>query len=494
MRFFGAKITRHRTLPFAGGIDSQAQAFFDRVIADGGVVPTGLVGVSATFKAIKAIYGVSDITSAISAFYDAHYLGYKLGTGTGTTLGQAANKLYSACGANGDVVQATLANQPLLLAHSGTNYGYLPGISGNNYTTPNNTNNQLTNNFSFEFKVQPLGLSGAQVFAAKDNGNPTQRQFQFRLLDNFLQLVIDHSNGTQIGYLSTVAISFSANTLFWVRCSRNATTGTIKFFTSSDGITYTQLGANVSGYIGTLSNPSQQIEVGSTAGVAALFTGRIFEGKIFKDDSFTTATQNFNSATYNAATSQTQWTSATGEVWTINTGTATTGYKNVLVDRTIVQSDGVNDNLTKTTVFSLTDRTNYLATNQFASAFQYLIDDATNNFSNAIVKVGTANTCGTYLSTVATRTDTTFSLNLNLLTSQMKTGFNQSIQVNNGTAATTSGLTASTFTGVKMFTRADEGNPSNATIRTLIITPSYDNSTVKTAMYNFIKTLNNNAF
>jgi hypothetical protein len=45
----------------------------------------------------------------------------------------------------------------------------------------------------------------------------------------------------------------------------------------------------------------------------------------------------FNPNQYNAATSQTQWTSSTGEVWTINTGTAATGYKGVLVDRTILQ-------------------------------------------------------------------------------------------------------------------------------------------------------------
>ena len=121
-------------------IDAQAQAFYDRVIADGGanaVVPTGLIGVSATFKAVKAIYGVTDITQALSVFYDAHYLAYKKGTGTGATAGRAIEKLYSACGANGDCVQTTLSSQPLLLEHSGTNYVYLSGVSGNGFSTPN---------------------------------------------------------------------------------------------------------------------------------------------------------------------------------------------------------------------------------------------------------------------------------------------------------------------------------------------------------------------
>ncbi len=77
------------------GVDAQAKTHFDRVIADGGVVPSGLSGVNAFFKTIKTIYGTSDINTAISVGLDPQVLGYKLGAGSGTTLGQAAQKLYS---------------------------------------------------------------------------------------------------------------------------------------------------------------------------------------------------------------------------------------------------------------------------------------------------------------------------------------------------------------------------------------------------------------
>ena len=71
----------------------------------------------------------------------------------------------------------------------------------------------------------------------------------------------------------------------------------------------------------------------------------------------------FNPSTYNASTSQTQWTSTTGEVWTINTGTAATGYKGVLVNRTIVQSDGVDDRLLSGTLTSKSTFSRYAVMN-----------------------------------------------------------------------------------------------------------------------------------
>ena len=51
-------------------IDAQAQAHYNRVIADGGVIPKGLAGCSAYFTAVKAIYATSDITTAIAAAYE----------------------------------------------------------------------------------------------------------------------------------------------------------------------------------------------------------------------------------------------------------------------------------------------------------------------------------------------------------------------------------------------------------------------------------------
>ena len=467
---------------FRSLIDPQAQAFYDRVIADGGVVPTGLIGVSSTFKAIKAIYGVNDITTAISVFYDAHYLGYKLGTGTGVTLGQAITTLYSACGASGDVVQPTLASQPLLLAWSATNgnYWFNPCIAGNSVTASIGVGYTFaTDTLILKAKVF-LNNQGASGTFDTIGGQGTLYNLQITNVGTSKAIRI---LGTTASSAST-AYTPSTTEPHWVRAT--LTPLGITFEWSADNSNWTSIGTSVLPSIGTGTTLTVGGTTGSTANVMSVYSFEV-------TNSTTTTTKVFNPSDYSASTSQNTFTSS-GTVWTINTGTATTGYKGVLIDRTNVQSEGINNSLERTNIFSLTDRTNYLATNLFSAIFSYITDDATNTFTNAIVKTGVANTCGTYLSTVPTRTDTTFVLNINLIISQMKTGFNQSIQVNNGIAATSGGLTATTFTGVKMFKRADGGNPTNATIRTFIISPSYDNPTVKTAMYNFIKTLNNNAF
>lgn len=200
-------------------------------------------------------------------------MAYQIGAGSGSTLGQAIRTLPNIIDPTRatDAVQTTAASQPLLLVHSGENYWQGVGVVTNFIQTPSNVNNELVNDFSIEWKVQPLVLSGVQVICAKDGGSSLTRQFQFRFNNTALQLVIGHSSSTQIVYSSTANVPFSANQLFWVRVSRNATTGIIQFLTSSDGVTYTQLGTNVSGYIGALSNPNRIVEVGSTAGALRLY-------------------------------------------------------------------------------------------------------------------------------------------------------------------------------------------------------------------------------
>jgi hypothetical protein len=97
----------------SGGVDADAVALYSRIIADGGV--SNLTRLNFFVKGLKTIYG--SLTN-VPVCYDAHWIGYKLGSGTGATAGQAAAKLYSLTVA-GDAVQTTAASQPLLLAHNG---------------------------------------------------------------------------------------------------------------------------------------------------------------------------------------------------------------------------------------------------------------------------------------------------------------------------------------------------------------------------------------
>ena len=73
-----------------GSIDPEAQAVYNRIIADGGV--SDLTRLNYFVVGLKTIYGT---LANVPVCYDAHWIGYKLGSGTGATAGQAVAKLYT---------------------------------------------------------------------------------------------------------------------------------------------------------------------------------------------------------------------------------------------------------------------------------------------------------------------------------------------------------------------------------------------------------------
>jgi hypothetical protein len=475
-----------------GGIDAQAQAHYNRVIADGGLIPSGLVGVNNFFKTVKGIYGTSDITTAISVGLDAQVLGYKLGAGAGTTAGQAAQKLYSCSGASGDVVQTTAASQPLLLVHEGANYWWGSSVDGNTCTTPNST--ALTNiTGDLEVIVKcfiPTSTSALNyIFGYSDASSPrfgisfVAGTRQFRLI-----------GGGSV--FNSISESLPNNYDGWIKFTRVQSTGVFNVFTSSDGITYTLLGTNT-GSTAAFSGSTNLLTIGdyNNAGASVtVFTGKIYSLTISNSIGGAPVVD-FNPNQYNAATSQTQWTSSTGEVWTINTGTATSGYKGVLVDRTIVQGDGVDDGLTTSATINMpTVLTIYGAIKGYnneegsgKSLFGKSNIDG-NVFRKSATELGgwIGNAGLAYYGVLANVT------NLNLVTFKRKVSDNV-LQANNGSIVNNTNSSAIVNSTISMFSVTTFGS-SNGIVNTGVISFIEDNSTQKTSMYNYIKSINNNAF
>jgi hypothetical protein len=198
----------------------------------------------------------------------------------------------------------------------------------------------------------------------------------------------------------------------------------------------------------------------------------------------------FNPSQYNAATSQTQWTSSTGEVWTINTGTATSGYKGVLVDRTIVQSDGVDDRMVSGTLTSKSTLTRYLVLNKLLNNAKYYIDGSPNN-----TQVTYNDGSGVFSFSGATQVAYTNEQSIIQLYTSTFNSTSSLTQINNAndTLGTTNN---SASTAINLFATNVGSFPSNAIINTFIDTSNaiIDNSTTRTAMYNYIRSINNNAF
>jgi hypothetical protein len=414
-------------IPFrrmGAGIDPQAQAHYNRVIADGGLIPSGLVGVNNFFKTVKGIYGTSDITTAISVGLDAQVLGYKLGAGAGTTAGQAAQKLYSCSGSSGDVVQTTAASQPLLLVHSGANYFFQSANTDNYCRTPNATANQITGDIEIIVKAAPINwATDYGMFVAKNSGGLNGWCFFTR-------------SSKRLGYVSTrgevvstVGHTFVNNEIGWVKVTHDTALGIVKFFTSNDGITYTQLGSNVSTTAGATTNQNINVEIGTNAAGGNQLGGKVYSATISNSIGGTPVVD-FNPNQYNAATSQTQWTSSTGEVWTINTGTATTGYKGVLVDRTITMGDGVDDSLESLSPLVSQPDTIYFSNRIVSSGGGWIIDGLSGS-RQIINKLGADIQlfAGSFASA-------SISVSLRNLLTSVFNGASSQIQLNNGTATT----------------------------------------------------------
>jgi hypothetical protein len=469
-----------------GGVDAQAQAHYDRVIADGGVVPAGLNGVNKFFTAVKTIYGTSDITTAISVGLDAHYLGYKLGAGSGTTLGQAAQKLYSCAGSSGDVVQTTAASQPLLLVHSGANYWWGSGVFDNYVSTPNATANQISGDVELVARIDYKNNSATQFLTSKSNGSGSAFTLDFYIDSNLLNFQFSLPE-YQVA-TSTAGIGNSFNG--FIKINRIASTGIVKFYTSLDGVTYTQLGSNVNTTAGNLVTNTDILNVGRYWNNSNFFQSKIY--RLTLSNSIGGApVVDFNPNQYNAATSQTQWTSSTGEVWTINTGTDATGYKGVLVDRTEVQGDGIDDSLNSGTFTSVSTFTRYVSLNPFQRAGFGVLVSGGNSFNTSLYKDGSAIRIYNGGTGVGAITFTSPQSHLlALFTADYNTSNSKAI-INNGTEATgTIGDNASD--AIILFrTNTDSGN---GMISTIISCRTVNNTSEKTAMYNYIKSINNNAF
>jgi hypothetical protein len=476
-------------------IDAQAQAHFDRVIADGGLVPSGLSGVNAFFTTIKTIYATSDITTAISVGLDAQVLGYKLGAGAGTTAGQAAQKLYSCSGASGDVVQTTAASQPLLLVHSGANYYFGSGANANFLSTPNAAANQITGDIGIIAKInmQNYNVSVTNTIISKRPfaGNMS---YAFQITSSGTLFFRYSSDGgqTNIGQSATSSVSLTTVATngqdIFVGMFRNAANGLVDFYYSLNGTSWSNLGTQQVTTLGNMFNSTNAVGVGNLSDGLGTFLGRIYQVDVSASwqgaNLFTC-----NPSTYNAATSQTQWTSSTGEVWSLNVGTATTGYKGQIVTKTIVQGDGVDDRLFVTGLTSRTAYTVYIAMNTLSFAGrpyggEPILTKTIFGFSNNISMYGGTGSFD-FAGEVSNR--------LQMLTANFQASPNVYSRINNNARQTTAAsIGNAASTGVNIFTDGGGANHANVIMSTLI--QSVTNDPLNDLVYDYIRSINGNAF
>jgi hypothetical protein len=330
-------------------IDPQAQAHFDRVIADGGIVPAGIDGLNNYVKALKSVKGGS--LSTMLSGYETHYLGLKLATGVGATAqNRAAAKVYNLIGSIGDQEQTNPVNQPLALVHSGVHYGYLSGVNDNFFSTPSSNNNRLSTSINITAHISTLSNSTSGATRTIISKGNTGQQTDYMLLhkDRNLEFVYrDNVANALVTIVATNALPIGSYT-GWVNFSRDSATGAFTFRLSSDpantaieNISWTVFssGTSVAGRNLQLSTNPVRVGAEVTGSVTRGFSGLINRA-IISDTLNSTILVDFNPQNYNRDTSQTTWTSTTGEVWTINTANTNNALKATIVDRTMIMGNG----------------------------------------------------------------------------------------------------------------------------------------------------------
>ena len=479
-----------------GLAQNMALAHYNRVVAAGGVLPAGVSGLTSILNSVISVYGItssSDFNTKVPVFLDPHYTGYKLGAGSGTTLGQAAQTVF-AINSAADTTQATAASQPLLLNYSGVNYWWNGGVNANYCSTPNAAANQITGDIDIIAYISNYANNGASLYVIASKGDTLAYVFDISST-NFLEL---YTGGTS--YNSGVSIG--ATYTGWVRCTRVASSGLLKFYTSTNSQTtnpqsviWTQSGSNISTVAGNLGSNTNPLAIGGhTATGLYTMNGKIYRATIANSIDGAPVVD-FNPSSYRAATSQTSWVSTTGETWTINTGTALTGYKGLLVDRTLTQGDGIDDGMQ--TASSITLNTVFTMYGAFkgyqneggsgkVTFGKINIDGAFSRYAALTLGAWFGNGGSAVMQTSSTVT------NLNMLTLKRKVSDN-TLQVNNGTIVNDTSATTITNSAIGIFTFTPS-NFSNSLFATGFVSSLEDNTTQKTAMYNIIRSINNNAF
>lgn len=202
-------------------------------------------------------------------------------------------------------------------------YGYNMTSSGDYFSTPSATANQITGDITIivEAALTDWTPSSVEVLLAKD-GVSSNRSYQFNVqTSGVIRLNYSLTGSTIISVTSSTAPSFTNGKKYHVAVERESATGKVRFYTSNDHITWTQLGTEQTGTSGTLYSGTAPVQFGNLASSSFALTGKIFESEIFtglaiSDPGSSVMKVNFDP--FNWTSGSTFTSVQTGEVWTLN--------------------------------------------------------------------------------------------------------------------------------------------------------------------------------
>ncbi len=201
----------------------------------------------------------------------------------------------------------------------------LPGVAGNFATSPDSVAASITGDIDLRVMLAMNDWTPAaiQYVLAKYNGT-TQGAYLLSIgAAGTIGMEWVDSGGTLRGAASTVATGFTDLSTRWIRATLDVDNGAagrdIKFYTSVDGVTWTQLGTTVTqAGTTTIKDGTDLLTVGAygNTGAGGPTSGTIYRALVYNGIAGTVVAD-FNPGAYGAPGATTM-SSVTGEVWTIN--------------------------------------------------------------------------------------------------------------------------------------------------------------------------------
>ena len=205
-------------------------------------------------------------------------------------------------------------------APDSTKYATHTGTVGSIFSTPDAAVLQVTGDLDLRWHgLLRLWNTGAkQTLVAKREGAANNFGYELAVVGGFLTFNAGITSTTQGDVLSTAQVSFANSSPGWVRATRTASTGDIRFYTSTDGVAWTQLGLTVPRVAGASYASTGILSVGAfnQSGDEPILGGYTYQAQVLNGIDGTVVS-NFTAAPY---VSGATFVATTGETWTISGG------------------------------------------------------------------------------------------------------------------------------------------------------------------------------
>ena len=252
-----------------------------------------------------------------------------------SNLGTGGRALVARTGASGIVT----SNDPNLLPWTGTNYLYLPAVIGNYASAPDAAPLKITGDIDIVVRValDDWTPAAANTLCAKESSS-TARSYRLHVTSASRLAFVYAADGTTIvTATSTVSLSVTDGSAYWVRVTRASGSGDVNFYYAADQATepttWTQLGTTVLGATGALFDSTSPVEVGTVFGGGQLLSAGKFYRAIVRNGIGGTTVFDADFTTGITSGAQTTFTESSSNAATVTINRSTAGRKCVAVTR-----------------------------------------------------------------------------------------------------------------------------------------------------------------